>query len=148
MGSNTRLLYQIVFSTKNREKVLKKENRQQLYNYISGVLINNKCIVYAINGIEDHIHIAAHIHPSVSISDLLKDIKISSSIWIKKEKIFPSFISWQIGYGAFSYSFEAKNNLISYIENQENHHKIQSPREEFIELLKEYEIEFDEKYVD
>jgi REP element-mobilizing transposase RayT len=147
MSSYSRLLYQIVFSTKYRQKTLKKENRQQLYKYMWGVLNNNKCIVYAINGVEDHIHIITHIHPSTSISSLVKDIKVSSSIWIKKNKLFPSFISWQVGYSVFSYSIEAKDNLINYVDNQEAHHKKKNSREELIELLDKFEIEYEEKYV-
>ena len=148
MGAYTKLLYQIVFSTKYRQKTLTKERRQDLFKYIGGVLTNNKCVYYAINGVEDHIHIATSIHPTVCLSALVKDIKVSSSIWIKRNKVFPNFISWQIGYGAFTYSLEAKYNLIRYIENQEDHHRIKSSYKEYIELLKEYEIDFEEKFIE
>ncbi|RLD47056.1 MAG: IS200/IS605 family transposase [Bacteroidetes bacterium] len=147
MSTHTQILYQIIFSTKNREKVLIKEHREKLFRYIWGILKNKKCVLYQINGIEDHIHIATHIHPTIAVSSLVKDIKIASSVWIKEQNIFPDFTGWQIGYGAFTYSFKEKNVLINYIKNQEQHHETKSFREEYIELLNDRQIEFDEKYL-
>ena len=147
MSTHTQILYQIVFSTKNREKVLIKEHREKLFRYIWGILKNKKCVLYQINGIEDHIHIATHIHPTIAVSSLVKDIKIASSVWIKEQNIFPDFTGWQIGYGAFTYSFKEKDVLINYIKNQEQHHQTKSFREEYIELLNDRQIEFDEKYL-
>ncbi len=147
MSTFTQILYHIVFSTKNREKVLTKDNREKLFKYIWGVLKNNKCVLYRINGVEDHLHIITHIHPTVSVSSLIKDIKVSSSTWVKEEKVFRNFDSWQVGYGAFTYSIKEKEVLINYVKNQESHHKTISFRDEFIELLKENEIDFDEKYL-
>lgn len=147
MSTYTQILYQIVFSTKNREKALIKMNREKLYRYIWGILNNKKCILYRINGVEDHIHIATHIHPTIAISSLIKDIKVSSSLWIKEQGLFPGFTSWQKGYGAFTYSIKEKEKLVSYIKNQETHHKTVTFREEYLKLLKEHEIEFDEKYL-
>ena len=147
MSTYTQILYQIVFSTKNREKVLIKENREKLFRYIWGILKSKDCILYQINAVEDHIHIATHIHPSVSLSSVIKDIKVASSKWIKEEGVFPDFISWQKGYGAFTYSISGKKNLINYIKNQESHHKTSSFKEEYIKLLKECDIDFDEKYL-
>ncbi len=120
MSTYTQILYQIVFSTKNREKVLKEENREELYRYIWGILKNKKCILYQINGIGDHIHIATHIHPTIALSNLVKDIQIGSSLWIKESNIFPNFVSWQEGYGGFTYSIKEKDNLIGYIKNNRN----------------------------
>ena len=126
---------------------MNKENRDELYAYIVGVLENKKCHPFRINGIEDHIHILTDIHPSVSLSDLVKDIKISSSKFIKEKNLFPGFISWQEGYGAFTYSIREKEILINYIKNQEEHHRKKTFREEYIELLNEYEISYEEKYL-
>ncbi len=147
MATFTQILYQLVFSTKNREHTLTKEHREQLYYYIWGILKNNKCTLYRINGVEDHLHIATHIHPSVSVSDLVKDIKVSTSIWIKEQKLFPNFNAWQEGYGAFTYSINEKDALVKYINKQEDHHKTKTFREEYIELLQEHFVEFDEKYL-
>jgi putative transposase len=147
MSTYTQILYQIVFTTKNRNPVMNTDNRKELYKYIWGILQNKKCHLYQINGVEDHLHILTHIHPSVAISDLVKDIKIASSKYIKENDLFPDFPGWQEGYGAFTYSIEAKENLIHYIKNQEEHHTKTTFREEYIALLKEHNIEFDEKYL-
>ena len=147
MSTYTQILYQIVFSTKNRERVMNKENRDELFGYIVGLLENKKCHPYRINGVEDHIHILTHLHPSVSLSDLVKDIKISTSKFIKEKNLFQNFDAWQSGYGAFTYSIRQKDILINYVKNQEEHHRKKTFREEYIELLKEHEIAFEEKYL-
>jgi putative transposase len=147
MATFTQILYQIVFSTKNAEKTMKLDNTEKLYRYIWGILKNKKCKLYQINGTENHLHILTHIHPTVAVSSLVKDIKVSSSGWIKEEKLFPNFIAWQEGYGAFTYHIKQKDMLINYIKSQREHHRIKTFKEEFIELLNEHGIEFDEKYL-
>ena len=147
MSTYTQILYQIVFSTKHREQVLEKENRPGLFKYIYGILNNNNCHLYRINGVEDHLHIVTHIHPAVSLAGLVKDIKIASSGFIKTNKLFENFSSWQEGYGAFTYAIKEKDRLIEYVKNQEGHHKKISFLDEYKELLKEHEVEFDEKYL-
>lgn len=147
MSTYTQIIYQIVFSTKNRKKVMLKTNREELYGYIVGLLENKKCHSYRINGVEDHIHILTHLHPSVSLSDLVKDIKMATSKFIKEKNMFPDFDGWQAGYGAFTYSIREKDILINYIINQEEHHRKKTFREEYLTLLKEHEITFDEKYL-
>lgn len=147
MSTYTQSLYQIVFSTKEREKTLTKDNREELFRYIWGVLKNQKCHLYRIGGVEDHIHIVTHIHPSIAVSSLVKDIKLASSDYIKKQNLFPDFKAWQVGYGSFTYSFGNKDKLIEYVKNQEMHHHKKTFREELIELLNEHQVEFDEKYL-
>ncbi len=147
MATFTQILYQIVFSTKNAENTMRLSDTEKLYRYIWGVLKNKKCILYRLNGTENHLHIITHVHPSISVSSLVKDIKISSSVWIKEQKIFPNFVSWQEGYGAFTYHISQKEILVNYVKNQREHHSIKTFREEFKELLEEHEIEFDEKYL-
>jgi REP element-mobilizing transposase RayT len=100
-----------------------------------------------VGGIEDHIHIITHIHPMVAPALLVKDIKLSTSKYILSNKMFNQFNGWQNGYGAFTYSLNAKDDLIEYVKNQQEHHKVKSFREEYIELLNEHNIEFDEKYL-
>ncbi len=124
-----------------------KEHREKLFRYIWGVLKNKDCVLYRINGVEDHIHIITHIHPTIAVASIVKDIKTASSTWIKEEKIFPDFDSWQVGYGAFTYSIKEKDRLVKYVKNQEEHHKIVTFKDEYIELLKEHGISFDEKYL-
>jgi putative transposase len=147
MSTYTQILYQIVFSTKNRERTLTKENREEIFKYIWGVLKNKRCHLYRINGVEDHLHIVTNLHSSVSLASLVKDIKLSSSKHIKQTGLFENFDGWQDGYGAFTYSIKEKERLIAYVKNQEAHHKAVSFKEEFMELLREHEIEFDEKYL-
>ena len=146
MSTYTQILYQIVFSTFKREETLIPSNRQELFRYIAGILQNKKCHLYRINGVYDHLHIVTHLHPSISLASLIKDIKLAGSEHIKKNKLFPLFNGWQDGYGAFTYSFRDKDKLIEYVKNQEIHHQVKTSRDEFIELLDEHGIEFDEKY--
>ena len=147
MGTYTQIFWQLVYSTKDRELVLLKQNRPKLFKYIWGILKNKSCFLYQINGIEDHIHIFTHIHPSIAVADLVKDIKQATNKYIKKNEIFPDFTEWQKGYGAFTYSIREKQKLINYVKNQENHHKTISFISEYKQILKENEIEFDEKYL-
>ncbi len=147
MSTYTQIIYQIVFGTKYPEHTLEKENREKLFKFISGILENKKCHLYRINGVEDHLHIVTHLHPSVSLSSLVKDIKIASSENIKQNNLFPKFAGWQDGYGAFTYTIKEKGRLIEYVKNQEEHHKVKTFRDEYVALLKEHGIEFDEKYL-
>ncbi|HNL37563.1 MAG: transposase [Saprospiraceae bacterium] len=148
MSTYTQILYQIVFSTKHRGRTLKKEHRPALFKFIWGVLNNKKCHLYRINGVEDHLHIVLHLHPSVSLAGLVKDIKLASSIFIKNSGLFPMFDGWQDGYGAFSYHYSGKDHLIEYVKNQETHHQKLSFREELMALLLEHGVEFDERYLE
>jgi REP element-mobilizing transposase RayT len=147
MSTYTQIFYQIVFSTKNREHTLTINHLENLYKYIWGILQNKNCHLYQIGGISDHIHILTHLHPSIAVASLVKDIKLASSDFIKSNQLFIQFGGWQEGYGAFTYSLKDKDNLIEYIKNQEEHHKIKTSREELIELLHEHKIEYDEKYL-
>ena len=147
MGTYTQILYQIVFSTRNRKKTLHEVNRNELYKYIHGIIENKNCHLYLINGVSDHLHFVTHLHPSISLASLIKDIKLATTSYIKKQSLFLDFDGWQDGYGAFTYSYGAKNNLIEYVKNQEEHHKIRTFKEEYLELLNEHGIEFDEKYL-
>jgi len=147
MSTFTQIIYQIVFSTKNREHTLSKENQKELYKYIWGILKNKKCHLYQIGGATDHIHIAAQLHPSIALSNLVKDIKLASTKYIENQKLFKNFSGWQMGYGAFTYSIKEKNRLIEYIKNQEEHHRLITFKEEYIEILNEHDIKFEAKFL-
>ncbi len=147
MSTYTQILYQIVFGTKYHEHTLVKAGRDNLHQYITGILKNKKCHLYQINGVENHLHILTHLHPSVALADLVKDIKLASSAFIKEQKLFKQFHGWQDGYSAFTYSQDRKEILINYIRNQEEHHRKKTFREEYIELLREHGVEFEEKYL-
>jgi putative transposase len=147
MSTYTQIIYQIVFGTKNRLPVLIKDNRDELFRYITGILKKKNCHVYRINGIEDHLHIITDLHPTVSLANLVKDIKLGSSAYIKEKGLFPKFVGWQEGYGAFTYTVKEKERLIAYVMNQEDHHKKQSFKDEYRAFLMEHNIEFDERYL-
>ena len=136
MSTYTQILYQIVYSTKNRERTLNRENRKELFQYMWGILKNKKCHLYHLNGIEDHLHIVTHLHPTIALSSLVKDLKLASSAFIKSKSLFSEFNGWQEGYAAFTYSINAKDNLIEYVKNQEDHHQQITFKEELISLLK------------
>ena len=147
MSTYTQIIYQIVFGTRNRERTLNEKNRQGLFKYITGIVQNKKCHLYQIGGVEDHIHVLMHLHPQIALSDLVKDIKLASTQFIKTNNLFPNFNGWQEGYGAFTYSLKDKERLIAYIRDQEIHHRNKSFREEYLEFLNEHGISFDEKFV-
>jgi len=147
MGSYTSIIYQIVFATKYRKPVLEATNRDELFKYITGILKSKKCHLYQIGGVEDHVHILTHIHPEQALASLVKDIKVASNKYIREKSLFGKFTEWQDGYGAFTYAEQDKKRLINYVANQVEHHKKITFREEFIGLLKEHHIEFDEKYL-
>lgn len=147
MSTFRQIYYQIVFSTKHRKPVLNSDHEDQLYKYIWGIVKNKNCKLYRINGMPDHIHLFTDLHPSVSLSDFVKDIKVSSNLWIKESGLFPDFEEWQSGYGAFTYSEREKEMIINFIKNQKEHHKKENLEDEYKNLLKTHGIEFDEKYL-
>ncbi len=147
MSTFTQILYQIVFSTKNREPTLTRENRPLLFRYFWGILQRKNCRLYRINGVEDHVHILTHIHPSVALADLVKSLKLASSEYIQEQKLFSEFRGWQVGYGAFTYSQKEKEVLIAYVKNQEEHHRLKTFPDELRDLLQEHGIAFDERYL-
>jgi len=147
MSTYTQILYHIVFSTKNRERHLVEDRREDLFRYVWGIINNKKSHLYRINGVDDHIHILTSLHPTVCLSDMVRDIKTGTSTWIKDNDVFPHFTHWQDGYGGFTHSTREKDGLIEYIKGQEEHHKQVSFRDEFRNLLIEAGIEFDEKFL-
>ena len=146
MSSFTQLLYHIVFSTKDRNPVMISPNREELFKYIWGILKNKNCVLYRINGVEDHVHILTHIHQSLAVADVIKDIKVASSIMIKEMGLFPGFMGWQVGYGCFTVSERGKEAVINYIKNQDAHHAKVSFQDEYRALLRDNGVEFDERY--
>lgn len=148
MSTYTQIYYHIVFSTKERARVFTAIKREALFRYIWGILKNNKSHLYRINGVEDHIHILASLHPTVCLANLVKDIKTGTSKWIKENNVFPEFTRWRDGYSAFTVSHSDKDAVIEYIKNQEEHHRRLPFRDELRQLLAKYGIEFDEKYLD
>ncbi len=147
MSTYTQIYYHIVFSTKDRAPALAADKREAFFRYTWGILKNKECHLYRINGVEDHLHILTSVHPTVCLADLVKDIKTSTSKWIKENGVFPAFTHWQDGYGAFTVSHDAKDAVIDYIKNQQEHHKKVSFRDELRGLLVRFGVEFDERYL-
>ena len=147
MHTYTQLLYQIIFHTKRNEKTLLKANREEMYSYMASIINNQKSFTYEIGGTSNHVHIITRIHPTIVISNLVKDIKLSTSKMIKSRNLFPHFEGWQQGYSIFSYSPNELETLINYARNQEQHHKTESSRDEYKRFLDQHEVEYDEKYL-
>jgi REP element-mobilizing transposase RayT len=143
----TQLYVQFVFAVKGRESLIHFSWKNELYKYITGIVQNSKSKMLAINGMSDHIHIFIGYKPSVSIPDLIKDIKLASGQWINNKKFIKQHFNWQEGYGAFSYSQSHIDDVCQYIANQELHHQKKTFREEYVEFLKNFNIDYDEKYL-
>lgn len=147
MSTYTRITYQIVFTTRNRVPALIKSHRDELFMHVAGILRNKKCHNLAVNGIADHIHILCELHPTIALSDLVRDIKLATTDLIKRNNLFPNFPGWQEGYGAFTYSHRDRPTLIQYVRNQEAHHNTEDFIKEYLRMLDEAEINYDEQYV-
>jgi REP element-mobilizing transposase RayT len=143
----TQIHIQAVFTVQDRESVIQNSWKVELYKYIAGIIKNNNHKLLAINGMSDHIHILLGLRPTQSLSDLMQDIKGSSSKWINEKRFVHGKFSWQEGYGAFSYSKADVPNIIRYINRQNEHHKRKTFLEEYLEILKEFDIEFDNRFV-
>lgn len=138
----TQIYIQIIFSVRNRESLINENIKDSLYKYITGIITNKNQKLLIINGMPDHIHILVSLNTSCKISDLVKDIKVSSSKYINENKLTKYKFQWQNGYGAFSYSKSQVDKVFQYILNQENHHKKYSFKEEYVKLLKIFQIEY------
>ena len=145
--SLARLYVHLVFGTKDRIHLIKQEISNELYSYIGGTLNNLGCRPVKIGGDEDHIHILCCLSKEITIIKLVKEIKQSSSIWIKTKSYEYRNFYWQDGYGAFSVCPRHVENLISYINNQKEHHHKKSFRQEFTEILDENGIDYDQLYL-
>ncbi|MCZ8332589.1 MAG: IS200/IS605 family transposase [Flavobacterium sp.] len=148
MSSTYSQIYiQVVFAVKGRQSLIQDSWEEELYKYITGIVQNKGQKMLAINGMSDHIHILIGMRPSCNLSDLVREIKKSSNGFINEKKYCSFKFEWQEGYGAFSYSHSALDNVIGYIANQKEHHHKKSFREEYVDFLKKFEVEFKEEYL-
>jgi len=143
----TQVYLQFVFAVQDRISLIRPEWKDELYKYISGIVQNNNHKLIAINGIPNHLHVFVGYKPHQLIPDLLQNIKGSSSKWINEKRFTRGRFSWQTGYGAFSYSHSQVDSVVKYIMHQEEHHKKKTFREEYIELLQQFKIEYDKRYI-
>jgi putative transposase len=146
MSSYRQILYHIIFRTKNGKRTLAQEQIKELYAYILGIIKNKNCFLYRINGMEDHIHILSDLHPGTALADFIRDIKTSSSVWLKRQKTFTDFSGWADGYAALTYAWRDKDLIVNYIKNQQEHHKKETFEEEYRRLLEENGIKIDERF--
>lgn len=142
----SQLYIQIVFAVKGRQSFIKESFRVELQKYISGIIREKLQKLYAIYCMPDHTHILVSIKPDIAISDLVRDIKANSSSFIKEKNFIKEF-SWQTGFGAFSYSKSQASHVVDYILRQAEHHKKKTFKQEYLEFLNKFEIEYDEKYL-
>ena len=146
-GTYTQLYIQLVFAVKNREAMLHRDIRNRVFEYMSGIISKMKHKSIIVNGVSDHTHILIGLNPLKSISETVRDIKRSSSLFINEQKLCNSKFAWQEGYGAFTYSRSQLDNVYNYILNQETHHRKQTFKEEYIQFLKRFEIEFEKQFL-
>lgn len=143
----SQLYIHLVFAVKNRGCFIAPNWQQDLYAYIIGIIENRRHKVYAIGGMRDHIHILVSMSPTLSVSDLVQETKRASTLWIKDQHLIDGNFAWQEGFGAFSYSKSQVSKVAAYIQNQQKHHVGKTMREEYIEFLQLFGVEYDERYV-
>lgn len=136
-----------IFAVKGRENLIHPKYKEELYRYITGIVINEGQKLVAINGMPDHLHILIGLKPQKALSDLVRDIKSNSSRFINEKRWINGKFEWQKGFGAFSYSHSQLTTIINYIQNQEKHHKNKSFREEYESFLKLYEVNYKPEYL-
>jgi len=146
-GTFTQMYVQLVFAVKNRETLLTKSIRDQVFQYIGGINTNLKHKSIIVNGTSNHVHILFGLNPTISVSETVYHIKRSSSLFINNEKLCFGHFSWQEGYGGFTYSRSQLDNIYKYIENQEMHHANESFRKEYISMLEKSETEYDPRFL-
>lgn len=143
----SQIYIQTVFAVSSRLSLITPAFREDLYKYISGIVRNQGQKLISINGMPDHLHILIGLRPAMALADLVQEIKADSTNFINKNKWVHGKFSWQEGYGAFSYGHSQLNTIIRYIQNQERHHSRRSFKDEYLALLRKFDIAFDDKYV-
>jgi REP element-mobilizing transposase RayT len=146
-GTFSQIYIQVVFATKGRESLIHSSWETELYKYTSGIIQNKGQKMLAINGMPDHIHILIGMKPSCCLSDLVREIKKSTNEFINEKKFLQFKFQWQEGYGAFSYSHSNLDNVIGYIMNQKEHHKKKTFKDEYLEFLQKFQIEYKPEYL-
>ncbi|MGE5860110.1 MAG: IS200/IS605 family transposase [Ignavibacteria bacterium] len=137
----------LIFTVKNRNALIVSRFKVEMHKYIAGILKNQGAKLLAINSMPDHLHVFFGMEPSNRLSDLVRDIKSDTSLFINENKLSRFKFYWQEGYGAFSYSQSQKDSVIKYIINQEKHHRKKSFREEYLEILEKFNIKYEPKYL-
>jgi putative transposase len=146
--SLAKILVHTVFSTKNRQPYLRdRDLRTETHAYLGGILANRGCQPIIVGGVADHVHLLCTLSRTEDAATMVKEVKRSSTLWIKSKTTELHDFNWQNGYGIFSIGFSQIPGVKQYIAGQEEHHRQMTYQDEFRELLQRYEIEFDERYV-
>ena len=143
----SQIYIQTVFAVSDRQSLIRPEFKEDLYKYMTGIVKNQGQKLISINGVADHIHILIGLKPAMALADLVREIKADSSKFVNEKRFVRGRFSWQEGYGAFSYGHSQLNTIIRYIQNQEQHHRRSSFKNEYLTLLRKFDIAFEEKYV-
>jgi len=143
----TQLYTHIVFAVKGRQRLIPKQHKEALHQYITRIITNKKQTVIRVNSMPDHIHILVGMTPDIALSDLVRDIKANSSKFINQKGWVVGRFEWQTGFAAFSYSHSQLDAVVSYIKNQEEHHSQLTFREEYLAFLKRFDVPYNPKYV-
>ncbi len=143
----TQIYIHVVFAVQARQSLIPKEHKEELHKYITGIVQNKKQKLIAINSMPDHAHVFIGMKPSIALSDLIRDVKNNSSMFINEKKWVRGKFNWQEGFGAFSYGHSQIDAVVKYIQNQEKHHAKKSFKEEYLDMLKKFNVEYDEKYL-
>ena len=146
-GTFSQIYIQIVFTVKGRENLLHESWRKDVFKYIYGIIKGKNQKPIIVNGVSDHVHLFIGLRPSMSISDLVRDVKNNSTKFINDNNFVKGKFSWQEGFGAFSYNHFDIDRVYKYILNQEKHHKRKPFKEEYLELLKDFDIDYNKNYL-
>lgn len=147
MSTYSQIYIQTIFAVKDRKNLIGLDWDERLYKYITGIVQKKGQKMLAINGMPDHIHFLIGMRPSCSLSDLIREIKKSSNVFINENNFSRYKFAWQEGFGAFSYSHSQLDNVIAYIMNQKDHHRKKTFKEEYLDFLKRFNVEYDEQYL-
>jgi putative transposase len=143
----SQIYIQAVFVVQDRESLIQKEWRDEMEKYMTGIVQNRGNKLIKIGGMPDHVHLFFGMKATENVADVMKWVKGSSSEWINEQKLSPFKFQWQAGYGAFSYSQSQVDAVVKYIENQEEHHRHKTFREEYMEFLKAFDVPYDERFI-
>jgi putative transposase len=143
----SQIYIQVVFAVQGRQSLIQPPYKEEIHKYISGIIRNKKQKLITINGMPDHLHMLIGLKPDLALSDLVRDVKSDSSVFINEKKWFRGKFSWQQGFGAFSYGHSQLDSVVRYIQNQEHHHRRRSFKQEYLGLLRKFCIEFKEPYL-
>ena len=146
-GTYSQIYIQIVFAVNGRANLLQKPWRDEVFKYIAGIVKGKNQKPIIVNGVANHVHLFVGLKPSISVSDLVRDIKNNSSNFINEQKYVHGKFCWQEGFGSFSYSHSQIDQVYQYILNQEEHHQKRTFKEEYLDFLKKSEVDYDEKYL-